>query len=99
MANADEEALAAQIATEQSLDRDIRSIIISAGETGIPRSSIQGELSYFGRSIRKHPNPSGVVNTVIERLIESGDFIEINDAGQNILRWKGVSADEKAANR
>jgi hypothetical protein len=41
MANAaHKEALAAQIATEQSLDWDLRSIIISAGETGIPRSRV-----------------------------------------------------------
>ena len=77
-----------EVATEQSLARDIWSIISSAGEAGIPRSDIQGRLAMLGRSIRKHPNPTGIVNTVIDRLIASGDVVGSNDSvtGAEVLK-------------
>ena len=32
----------------------------------------------IGRSIEKHPNPSGIVNTVIDGMIASRELLEIN---------------------
>jgi CheY-like chemotaxis protein len=69
---------------------EIGSIITCAGEEGIARSRVQGGLSSGGWSIDKEPDPSGIVNAAIERLIESGDFEERDDpaSGEKILRWK-----------
>lgn len=79
---------------DQGLTEDIRKIIRSQGILGISKDSIRKELSKLGKSIEKHANPAGTVNSIVKRLVDKGEVVEESTAipGYTIIRWKDQDA-------
>jgi hypothetical protein len=75
---------------EQSLTEDIRKIIREAGENGIAKDALRGELSKLGKSIEAHSNPSGTIHSIVKRLIDKDEAEEHTDpmTGYKTIRWK-----------